>query len=72
VREKREGEREGEREGGEGREGEGGEGELCVLCPRCKCLEMINFTSSFRSKQFMLYDVLKYEVVVVLISTYYI
>ena len=26
----------------------------------CNCFKMINFTSSFRSKKFMLYDVLKY------------
>jgi hypothetical protein len=30
-----------------------------ILKSLCKCFEMINFTSSFRTKKSMLYDVLK-------------
>ena len=43
--------------GGEG----GGEGAGVTAIYICKCFEMINFTSSLRSKKFMLYDVLKYK-----------
>jgi hypothetical protein len=31
---------------------------LLILKSDAECLEMINFTSSFRSKKFMLYDVI--------------
>ena len=34
---------------------------LLILKSDAKCLEMINFTSSFRAKKFMINDVLKYS-----------